>query len=248
MNKAQEFIRKKRRKKRIKRLSIASVISIIAIILFIYKAPIFNVKEISFTGVTTVNEEELEGMLNEYIGKNIFTINYKEISEKILENPYIKNVEVDKNGNSALEVKIEEGKVVYYIREDETYKAITNDGFYVERLETIEGRNLVNVIGVKDNGKEVGQKIIDDEKVIKVLNDFNPILKSSVSELRVESLDVSDIFNIKGYISGVQILFGSNEDLVEKMNKVLNILEQNTMEKEAIDIRFKDQPVIKVKS
>ena len=48
MNKAQEFIRLKKRKRMIKRLVITSIIMVTAIIIFIYKAPIFNVKQIIF--------------------------------------------------------------------------------------------------------------------------------------------------------------------------------------------------------
>lgn len=248
MNKAQQFIRLKRRKRMIKRLCIASIILVIAIILFIYKAPIFNVKQIIFNGITTVNEKELQDGLKEYVGKNIFTVDYKKIREKILENPYIKEVTINKKSNTILNISIEEGKVAYYIQEGETYKAITNDGFYVEQLKTLEGRNLVDIIGAKDNGKEVGQKIIDDENTSEILNAFHPILKSNISELRIEKLDISDILNIKGYIKGVEILFGDNEDLVGKINKVLNILEQKKIQKGYIDVSFNGPPVVEIES
>lgn len=248
MNKAQQFIRFKKRKRMIKRLTIASIILVIAIIIFIYKAPVFNVKKIMFTGITTVNEEELQEGLKEYIGKNIFSVDYKKMKEKVLENPYIKEVTIKKKSNSILNISIEEGKVAYYIKEGETYKAITNEGFYVEELVTLEGRNLVEIVGAKDNGKGIGKKIIDDENTSKILNKFYPILKSDMSELRIEKIDLSNTFNIKGYIKGIEILFGNDEDLVVKMNKSLNILEQNNIVKGYIDVSFDGPPVIKIES
>lgn len=248
MSKAQEFIRIKKRKKAIKRLIITTIICIVAIIIFIYKAPIFNVNKIAFKGMKAVNEKELQTMVKDYIGQNIFTLNYKEMKEKILEDPYIKEVTISKKGITTLNILIEEGKVAYYIQDGESYKAITNDGLYVEKLSTLEGRNLVNVTGAKDNGKEIGQIIIDDEKVIKALKEFNPIIKSNLSELRIEKIDVSNILNIKGYIKGVEIRFGSADNLIEKINKVLNILEQNKMEKGYIDVSFDGSPVVKVES
>ncbi|MBU3131481.1 FtsQ-type POTRA domain-containing protein [Clostridium gasigenes] len=254
MNKAQEFRRLKKRKKIIKRLVISSIIIVTASIVFIYKAPIFNVKQINFTGITTVNEKELQDGLKDYLGKNIFTVDYKEIQEKILANPYIKEVKINKKSNAILNISIKEGKVAYYIQEGEIYKAITNDGFYVEQLKTLEGRNLVSIIGAKDNGKEVGQKIIDDENTSKILNAFHPIIKSNISELRIERLDISDILNIKGYIKGVEILFGDDEDLVRKndkagkIDKVLSILEQKNIQKGYIDVSFDGPPVVKIES
>lgn len=248
MNKAQEFIRIKRRKRRLKRLSMLAIILVTAIIFFIYKSPIFNVNKIIFTGVEAVNEDELQNSLKDYIGKNIFILNKKEIREKILENPYIKEVEVNKKGINTLEILIEEGKVVYYIEQEGGYKAITNDGFYVEKLETLEVKDMVKVVGVKDNGKNIGEKIVDDENIIKILNEFNPILKSEHSEFRVEKLDLTDVLNIKGYINEVEILFGDYEDLLGKMNKVLNILEQSKMKKGYIDVSFNGPAVIKVEA
>lgn len=248
MSKAQQFIRIKKRKRMIKRLTIASIILVIAIIIFVYKAPVFNVKKIIFTGVTTVNESELQEGLKEYIGQNIFTVDYKEMKAEILENPYIKDVTISKKSNTVLNISIEEGKVAYYIQDGEKYKAITNEGFYVEELTTLEGRNLVNVVGVKDNGKSIGEKIIDDENTSKILNSFYPILKSDFSELRIDKIDISNSFNIKGYIKGVEISFGNNEDLEEKMNKVLNTLEQNKIEKGYIDVSFDGPPVLKIES
>ena len=248
MNKAQEFIRIKRRKRRLKRLSMLAIILVTAIIFFIYKSPIFNVNKIIFTGVEAVNEDELQNSLKDYIGKNIFILNKKGIREKILENPYIKEVEVNKKGINTLEILIEEGKVVYYIEQEGGYKAITNDGFYVEKLETLEVKDMVKVVGVKDNGKNIGEKIVDDENIIKILNEFNPILKSEHSEFRVEKLDLTDVLNLKGYINEIEILFGDYEDLLGKMNKVLNILEQSKMKKGYIDVSFNGPAVIKVEA
>lgn len=248
MNKAQEFIKLKRKKRIIKRLSIGSIILVIAIIIFIYKSPMFNVKQIIFTGITTVNEKELQGSLQEYIGGNIFTVNYKEMKDKLLENPYIKDVTISRKDNTVLDIIIEEGKVVYYIQDGESYKAITDEGFYVEQLATLEGRSMVKVIGLDDNGKGIGEKIIDDENASKILNLFHPILKSNISELRIEKLDITDFFNIKGYIKEVEILFGDDENLVEKINKALNILEQNAMKKGYIDVSFDGPPVVKIES
>lgn len=248
MNKAQQFIKLKKRKRMIKRLGVASIILVIAIIIFIYKAPIFNVKKVIFTGITTLNEKELQECIKEYIGENIFILDYKEMKEKILENPYIKEVTINKKSTTILSISIEEGNVSYYLQDGETYKAITNEGFYVEELTTLEGRNLVNIVGAKDNGKGIGEKIIDDESISKILNEFYPIIKSDITDLRVEKIDITNTLYIKAYIRGVEILFGNSEDLVGKMNKALNILEQNNIEKGYIDVSFNGPAVIKIES
>ena len=254
MNKAQEFIKIKRRKRMIKRLTLTSILVIIAIVFFIYKSPIFNIKQITFNGIDVANEQELKDGLSKYVGKNIFTVDYKEIKKEILNNPYIKKVSINKKNNSILNVTVEEDKVSYYIQQGDEYKIITNDGVLVEKLTTLEDKNLVKVIGVTDNGREVGQKIIDDENKLRVLSSFSPIIKSNLSDLKIEKLDISNIIYIKGYINGIEIRFGDTSDLVGtdekpgKIIKVLNTLEQNNITKGYIDVSFNGSPVVKIES
>lgn len=260
MSKTQQFIRAKKRKRLIKRLILSTIVSIIVIIAFIYKAPIFNVKKINITGDKTISENELQEKINGYMGQNIFAINYDEMISKILTNPYIKDVKISKKSYNTLNVVITEGNVSYYIQEGEKFKVISNEGLYVETLDTIEGLNLVQVIGLKDNGKGIGEKIIDDENLCDNLNDFNPIIKSELSELRIEKLDFSNISDIKGYIGNIEINFGDSSNLlneydkngkvnnVGKINKVLNIIEQKNMQKGYIDVSFDGPPVVKIES
>ncbi|MGL5086874.1 MAG: cell division protein FtsQ/DivIB, partial [Clostridium sp.] len=208
----------------------------------------------------TVNENELQEQVKEFIGQNIFTINYNEMEKKILKNPYIKEATITKKNINKLNVVVSEGKVSYYIEDGEKFKIITNDGYYVESLDTIEELNLVNVIGLKDNGKSVGEKIIDDENLCNNLEKFYPILKSEFTDLRIEKLDVSNILDIKAYIGNIEIKFGDSSNLVNeydklgaiykigKINKVLNIIEQNNMKKGYIDVSFDGEPVVKIET
>lgn len=260
MSKTQEFIRIRKRKRLIKRLIVGAIVSILAIVIFIFKAPIFNLKKVEIIGEKTVSEKEVQELIKGYIGGNIFSINYNDMKDKLLTNPYIKEATISKKSNNSLEIVIRESKVSYYIQDGDTYKVITNDGYYVEKLDSIEGRNLVNVVGVKDNGKGIGEKIIEDSSACMNLNSFYPILKSDLSEFRIEKLDLSNILDIKGYIGNVEIKFGDNSNLLDeydksgqietkgKMNKVLNLLEQNKIEKGYIDVSFDGPAVVKIES
>ena len=174
--KAQEFIRKKKRKKALRKLAVAIFIFIIALVIFIYKSPIFNLKTINFEGIITLNEEELQENLREFNGKNIFTINYDKIKSKIKQNPYISEVSVEKDGVNSLNITIKENKIAFYIEDGETKNIINNDLVLVEKVPSIEGRNLVKLLGIKAEVNEIGKKIIDNNHLTKILNDFYPII------------------------------------------------------------------------
>lgn len=243
--KANEFINKKKRKKALKRLSFASFIVIIGIFIFIYKAPIFNIKNISFSGIITLNEEELKSSLNAYKGKNIYTVNYKDIENVILKNPYINEVSIKKNGINELSIKIKENEIAFYIDGEDEDKIINNNMILVEKVHSVEGRSLIKLIGIEENNKGVGEKVSDNQYIEKILKDFYPIIEEMPSEHKFQYLDVSDITNVKGQIGEVRILFGDTENLIDKMNIVLNAIDQGVISKGYIDLSFDGPAVIK---
>ena len=70
----------------------------------------------------TVNEKELKDGLRNYLGKNIFTVDYKEMQEEILRKSIYKKSIINKKSNTILNITIEEDKVSYYIQEGEDIK------------------------------------------------------------------------------------------------------------------------------
>ena len=55
-----KFVIKKKRKKTIKKVILGLFVFIIGIIIFIYKAPIFNLKKINISGLVTLSNESLQ--------------------------------------------------------------------------------------------------------------------------------------------------------------------------------------------
>lgn len=246
--KAQEFIRKKKKRKAVKRFALAIFIIIVAMIIFAYKSSIFNIKGISVEGIVTLNKDELEESLSTFKGKNIFTVNYNEIKDEVKKNPYVSDVVVKKKGINALNIIIKENKIAFYIEEGDTKKIVNNNLTLVEKVSSVEGRNLVKLIGVKDNGKDIGETIVENKHLNKILSDFYPIIENMPPEHKIESLNVEDITNIKINIKDVKVFLGNTDKLVEKMNLVLNAIDQGVITKGYIDLSFDGPPVIKQES
>ncbi|MDU2157911.1 FtsQ-type POTRA domain-containing protein, partial [Clostridium sp.] len=130
-NKSNKFIRRKKRNKIFKRLILGLFVIIIGIIIFIYKSPIFNLKKINISGLVTLSNDSLQEKLKYHIGQNIFTIDYNEIEKELRENPYIKEIKVNKKGINSLNINIKENKIAYYFESDGKIKAINNEGVVV---------------------------------------------------------------------------------------------------------------------
>ena len=244
-NKSNKFIRRKKRNKIFKRLILGLFVIIIGIIIFIYKSPIFNLKKINISGLVTLSNDSLQEKLKYHIGQNIFTIDYNEIEKELRENPYIKEIKVNKKGINSLNINIKENKIAYYFESDGKIKAINNEGVVVEELAAMDDRNLIKLIGIDLSGKAVGDKISDDVNIPDTLEKFYNIIEAMPQEYVFSQIDIEDLNNIVCYIHNVEIMIGDSSDLIDKMNLALNAIEQGVISKGYIDMSFNGPPVIK---
>ncbi|MCR1949718.1 FtsQ-type POTRA domain-containing protein [Clostridium sp. DSM 100503] len=244
-NKSNKFIRRKKRNKIIKRLILGLFVIIVGIIIFIYKSPIFNLKKIDITGLVTLSNESLQENLKYYIGQNIFTIDYNEIEKELKENPYIKEIKVNKKGINSLNINIKENKIAYYFESDGKIKAINNEGVIVEELDKMNDRNLIKLTGIDLSGKTVGDKISDNINILDTLEKFYNIIEVMPQEYIFSQIEIENLNNIVCYIGNIEIMIGDSSDLTDKMNLALNAIEQGVISKGYIDMSFNGPAVIK---
>ena len=247
MKDVKKFINSKKRKRKIKKVILMTIVTLVAIIIFIAKAPIFNVESIIFSGNSAIATEALATLVQDKIGENIFTVNQTAIKETLQRNKYIKGVTVKIKGISTLEINIKEEAPVYYIKMNEKYIIVNNNLEKIEEVASIEGRNLVEIIGVDLNTILEDNNNSELDSFKEILNKFYPYISENREELRLDALDISNIIDIRGYIGDVEIFFGDDEGLHNKMEKVYSIMLDNTvnLKKGYINVSFEGSPVIK---
>ena len=240
-----KFITKKRKKRIIKRIILLVFVFIVGIIFFIYKAPIFNLKKINFTGLVTLTNESLQEKLKYNIGKNIFTIDYDGIHKDLEENPYIKEVKIRKKGINTIDINVVENNIAFYLVSNNKIKSINNEGIIVEEIDSIGDRMLTKLSGVDVSEKSIGSKIIDDDKLPETLEIFYRMIEVIPEELRIREINILDLNNIIIYIGDIEVILGDSYDLINKVNIALNLIEKGTITKGYIDLSFEGSPVIK---
>ena len=247
MKDVKKFINSKKRKRKIKKVILMTIVTLVAIIIFIAKAPIFNVESIIFSGNSAIATEALAPLVQDKIGQNIFTVNQTAIKETLQRNRYINGVTVKIKGISTLEINIKEEAPVYYIKMNEKYIIVNNNLEKIEEVASIEGRNLVEIIGVDLNTILEDNNNSELDSFKEILNKFYPYISENREELRLDALDISNIIDIRGYIGDVEIFFGDDEGLHNKMEKVYSIMLDNTvnLKKGYINVSFEGSPVIK---
>ena len=248
MKDVKKFIKAKKRKKLIKKLTLITTVIIVGGFIFITKAPIFNIKAITFKGNVTISSEVLLSGLSNRIGLNIFTVNEKDIKEEVLKNRYVKNVDIKRKGINTLEINITEEAPVYYINNGVKLLIINEDLDILEEVDSIDGRNLVEVKGIDITLKDDESRVDEFNSYKSILSNFYPFISKNREAIYLSSLDVSNIVNIIGYIGNVEILFGDDSDLYNKMENVYRIMldDKINIAKGYINVSFNGSPAVKI--
>lgn len=248
MKDVKKFIKAKKRKKLIKKLTLITIVVVVGGFIFIAKAPIFNIKAITFKGNVTISSEVLLSEVSDRIGLNIFTVNERKIREEILKNRYVSTVDIKRKGINTLEINITEEAPVYYINNGVKLLIINNDLEVLEEVDNIDGRNLVEIKGVDLSVKDDDSRVDEFNSYKSILTNFYPFISQNREAIYLSSLDVSNIVNIIGYIGNVEIFFGDDSDLYNKMENVYRIMLDDNINiaKGYINVSFNGSPVIKV--
>ena len=245
-----KYIQEKRRKKKIKNTVLILIILLCVAILFAFKSEFFSIKEIDLKGNFITNKEVLLEELENLKGTNIITLNIEEISNILKKNPYIESVKVEKELPNKININISERKAGFYFKENDKIYVINNEFIVLEEKDSLDNLNLIEIKNISGNNIEVGKKIIDDERKSKILKNINEILAKNKSEINFDSIDLTDLLDIKFYHKDVEVRVGSDEEMQDKLNKAINILKSDEINitKGVIDVRYKASPTVKIEN
>ena len=137
---------------------------------------------------------------------------------------------------------------MYYINNGVELLIINNDLEVLEEVDNIDGRNLVEVKGIDLSVKDDENRVDEFNSYKSILTNFYPFISQNRESIYLSSLDVSNIVDIIGYIGNVEILFGDDSDLYNKMENVYRIMLDDNINiaKGYINVSFNGSPVIKV--
>ena len=164
------YIRKKRKKRLIKRC-ILLLILLLGIGTFVaYKTEFFIVDKIVYKGDSLITGEFIKTNAEEVKGSNIIVFNKDELIKKLMQNPYVATVTISKKLPKTLEINVDEKKGIYYQKNGNSFDIISEDLHLLERTNSLDGKNLIEIKGLNTKDKEVGMKIEENTRLEKVLN------------------------------------------------------------------------------
>ncbi len=213
--------------------------------IFAIKSNFFIIKKVSILGNPVMSGEDVKNSTENLIGQNILFINKQNIISNAKKNPYVENVEISKSYPKQVNIKISEKEGIYYVEKDGYKYILDNDGNFLEKTDSVENRSLVNVKGIDLKDVALGQKMIDDSRVLDFLDVFYQIIKINPTNYKIDYVDISDFTNIKVYVGKVEGRIGNDENIPDKMNKLLHIIQNPDIGivKGYVDVGFNGAPV-----
>ena len=241
----------------LKIFKISFSIIIIAMMLMVtmiwfWKNDAFELKAAKIQGNRYVSKEDIFELAGIDFSKDIFEVNTGEIEKRILKNGMIEKVSVTRFLPSALKIKVKERDLIAAIS-GSGISAVAVDGNILTQFPMESVYDLPVITGFHFQTDSAGMRSPDNPELVKqavaMLNEIKScdlVLYYELSDLNY-SRDHGFIFYLKN--KNVPVVFGF-DDYSKKIQYFLTIyhhlMDKNELaQAKVIDIRFKDQVVVK---
>lgn len=240
-----KYIAQAQKKRRKKRLIAFILLLIIGFLIFALKSQYFVVSKVAILGNPVISGEDIKEKTQYLIGKKIFFIDKGDIRNVVKQNPYVDSIEITRKYPRQINIKVSEKQGVYYTEENGIYSVMDSSLTIIEKTDNIDNRNLVRLYGLNFEATEPGETAVSNTRTKNLLKTFNDIIQVNPTNFKLDSIDLTNLADIRVYIGEIEGRFGSDEDIIDKANKFLHVItnEQIGIKKGYIDVGFDGAPV-----
>lgn len=232
ISKKQEQIRKQKRVRNFRIIKYAFlIILILGAIIATMTSPLFNIKKITVEGNSKITNDEIISLSQINIEENTYKTNMKKVKKRILENPYVRSVEIKRKLPSEIIISVEERKTTFMIEYGSSYAYINNQGYILEV--SSEKMEVPILQGAETLVEELipGNRLCteDLEKMSTVIKIMEIATSNEISSL-VTRIDIQSKQNYKILFETEQKVayIGDETDLNTKILNIKSILEKES--------------------
>lgn len=225
----QEKIRKKR-KRNLKIIKYTFLLlCIIAALVITATSPLFDIKKITVEGNNKITSEEIISLSQININENTYKTNMYKAEQKMLENPYIRSVKIQRKLPSEVLITVKERKATYMIEYGSGYVYINNQGYILEI--SSEKIDVPIIQGAETGAEEFipGNRLYteDLEKMSVVIRIMEVASNNDIANL-ITRIDIENEQNYKILFESEEKVayIGDGTDLSTKILSIKSILEK----------------------
>jgi cell division protein FtsQ len=218
------------------------ILFVFLLILIFVNSGLFTVRDFVVQGNQNISTEDilLSADLNH---ENIFQVNLQEIKEKILKNPKIASVEVQKIFPNKLLITINERRPLCMILYRENFVVVGNDLVVMEIRDKNTLISLPIITGIIPKKLVIGKPIHSSEyaSVLDIFKNVDETLRQYISEINVTNYQI--YLDLPNCHHTIKVDLGNPSQMEKKMYNLRAILSQTSPEKLAkIDLRVPGAP------
>jgi cell division septal protein FtsQ len=218
---------------------------------FLSNSTVFNLKDIEFQGLQTVDAAVLQDLSGIVLGMNSLKISKKEVADRIKANPFIKEARVQLILPAKLLIVVQERQPLAQVVLDGRILVVGRDGVCLQQ--NVEKNPHLPLITntLFDVAGNPGDQLSSEglTAALSLIDQLDPYFLESIKEFRAPSSWELTLITHQG----VQVKFGPPENLERKLGFYETILLKNNSQYnedtlEYVDLRYETQPVVKKKS
>ncbi len=201
----------------------------------LYHSGLFNVTKVEIAGNKAVLSAKIVQACNVDRETNLLSVSTGDIRDKLLKDPWIKEVAVKRALPHTLKVELIERTPAMLVSLGGKFYLIDEDLFVIAERQYADGANVPTITDLPVAKIKVGDKLMNEslDNVVKCLKSMDPELRKTIVLISAPSIDKLSLYNK----SNMEILYGEAKQADQK-NKVLqSILKEQGRQVIFIDIR-----------
>lgn len=194
----------------------------------------FTLKEIDLQGRVVLSNDEAVGMAGVRLGQTMSEIDLGNVKEKVLSHPRVKTAVVEAHMPGRLVIKLEERVPIGLVQKEGTIMGIDAEGVIIPLIpsrEQIFAPIITGAEGMTD------RELL--REALSVIEFLRPDLVTKISEVRL--LPATGITLLTtGNPMVIRLGRESAKEKIDRLRTLLEHFEKNSIQKDYIDLRFKD--------
>ena len=214
---------------------------------YVTTSPQFAVAQINFSGNEKVSLATLQGMAEPFLGRNIFQLDLKSVTERFKKNPWVENVSAVRRLPRGIHIQVRERIPYARIQLDKTY-LMDHYGVLIVP-DSREYAALPLITGVKVKRVELGNEIpvegiVPGLQAMHFMNHLGAFKNDPIQKFHMSS-PRKLVFTTQTRGIDIYLAVDRIQEGFENLKIILDAMDSNLAGIHYIDLSFKDKVVVK---
>ena len=220
MKKNEKQRKKKKRKKKHYLLKFIVFVAFLTGMYFFFTSSLFDIQKITVENNHHYTEEQIISLAGAKTGENLFETSLSAMKEKLLADPYIKNVKLKRKLPAEVVIITSERKEDAAVPYGSKFIVIDNEGMVLRKAD--EEPALTLLLGMKVNNMKPGTPLEVEDNT--ALTDTLKLLEDvKKHEIYFKKVDISKVV-VKAYIYDQLICEGTPDDIRNNLGSLQEVL------------------------